>query len=282
MNFKSLSQTDLFTQTQTAIKEERLSTLRVLHLFREIERRRDFGNHSSLYELATKEFAYSAAAAHRRIQAMRLLRSMPDYESKIENGELSLTAAASAQSYFQRAKTKKPEKTEVLNACLNKSSRDVEKTIAGLEPQADKRTDLRYSTRERIRMSLNISEETYVKLEKLKFAYRCQTIEQLIDLMADQMPLDQPPQEKKKDSLPAPEVRTRHIPSVTKRIVLKNCEPKCSYKDPATGQECGQTKNLEYDHIHPYSAGGPHLVENLRLLCAPHNKYVWNKEQKII
>lgn len=105
MNLKSLSQNDLFTQTQTAIREERLSTLRVLHLFREIERRRQYGRHSSLYELATKEFGYSAAAAHRRIQAMRLLKSLPDYESKLENGELSLTAAASAQSYFQRART---------------------------------------------------------------------------------------------------------------------------------------------------------------------------------
>lgn len=161
MNLRSLSSADLLSKTRTAIKEERLSTLRVLHLFREIERRRAFGGFTSLFEMATKEFGYSSAAAQRRIHAMRLLKSMPEYEKKIESGALSLTAAASAESYFRRAKTLKKDKVDLLENCLNKSSREVEKEIARREPAADKRPDMRFSTNERVRMSVNISIELY-------------------------------------------------------------------------------------------------------------------------
>jgi len=38
------------------------------------------------------------------------------------------------------------------------------------------------------------------------------------------------------------------------------------------GVKCGSTNNLHFDHIIPYSKGGPSLVaENIQLLCARHN-----------
>lgn len=303
MNLRLLSSADLLSKTRIAIKEERLSTLRVLHLFREIERRRAFGGFTSLFEMATKEFGYSASAAQRRIHAMRLLRNLPEYEKKIESGELSLTAAASAQSYFLRSKSLKKDKVELLENCLNKSSREVQKEIARLEPEADKRADMRFSSNERVRMSVNISVEMYERLEKLKFSARCSSIEEVIDLLMMRKPseaeivkLDKSQigvatQQKNAEnaiekstvgevSLPAPVVRARHIPAVTKKIVIKKSEPKCSYVDPITKVQCCESMNLELDHIYPFSKGGPHLPENLRLMCAPHNKHVWNSEQK--
>jgi hypothetical protein len=42
-------------------------------------------------------------------------------------------------------------------------------------------------------------------------------------------------------------------------------------RDGSTCVLCGATERLELDHIKPWSAGGPHTVENLRVLCKPCN-----------
>ena len=275
MNLRFASQAELLSLTKAAISQERLSTIKVLHHFREIERRRSFSGHSSLFELAVKHFGYSAASAQRRIQAMRPLKDLLEFKTKIESGELSLTAAASAQSFFRRSNVLKSAKVELLNSCLNRSSREVEKEIAKLEPAVDKRPDIRYSKSDRLRMSINISEGLYEKLEKLKFELQCSSIEQVIEKLADQA-----------KSLPAPEVKARqknrYIPKATRRIVLKKSKPHCAYTHPESGKPCIETAKLQFDHIYPYSKGGPHLTENLRLLCAHHNKLVWQTEQKNI
>ncbi len=299
MNLKILSEKELLLKTKTAVHEERLSTIKVLHHFREIERRRTFMGYPSLFELAVKYFGYSASAAQRRIASMRLLKTLPQFETQIESGALSLTAASSAQSYFRRSSNSREEKISLIQSCLNKSAREVEKEIKKREPERDKRSDIRYTSENRLRMSINISEATYEKLEKLKYKLRCSSIEDVIDRLADKALDEQsskPVALSSKDTslrkmkpdcndahlLPAPAVQTRHIPSVTKKIVLKRTEQKCSYRHPQTGQPCDEIEKLEFDHIHPYSKGGAHLPENLRLLCSHHNKLVWQTEQKNI
>ena len=56
----------------------------------------------------------------------------------------------------------------------------------------------------------------------------------------------------------------RIIPSWVKREVWKRDKGKCVI--------CGETTNLHFDHIIPFSKGGTSLLpENIQLLCAKHN-----------
>lgn len=56
----------------------------------------------------------------------------------------------------------------------------------------------------------------------------------------------------------------RVIPSSVKQLVWKRDKGRCV--------TCGQTDNLHFDHVIPYSKGGSSLVaENIQLLCARHN-----------
>jgi hypothetical protein len=59
-------------------------------------------------------------------------------------------------------------------------------------------------------------------------------------------------------------LHTRLIPSEVKKEVWKRDEGKCV--------ECGETKNLHFDHDLPFSKGGTSLTaKNVRLLCMKHN-----------
>ncbi|MCK4775926.1 MAG: HNH endonuclease, partial [Candidatus Krumholzibacteria bacterium] len=47
----------------------------------------------------------------------------------------------------------------------------------------------------------------------------------------------------------------------------------CAYVGPG-GRRCNATHNLQIDHYPvPYARGGPNKADNLRLLCAKHNRY---------
>lgn len=58
--------------------------------------------------------------------------------------------------------------------------------------------------------------------------------------------------------------RSRMIPSAVKLAVWERDRGKC--------RVCGESDELHFDHIIPYSAGGTSiLAENVQLLCARHN-----------
>ncbi len=99
----SLKDQDLLRQTKELVKRERQLLTQVLHHLREVERRKLFSDlgYPSLFEYAVQELKYSEGQAGRRIQAMRLLKELPDLESKIESGALSLSNICQAQSFFR-------------------------------------------------------------------------------------------------------------------------------------------------------------------------------------
>lgn len=58
--------------------------------------------------------------------------------------------------------------------------------------------------------------------------------------------------------------QSRYISQTTKKIVYS--------RDGGMCQCCGSYKNLEYDHIMPYSCGGNSNVSNIQLLCLKCNR----------
>jgi hypothetical protein len=61
------------------------------------------------------------------------------------------------------------------------------------------------------------------------------------------------------------------IPAPVRREVWKRDGGKCRWV-LESGEMCGATRNLELDHIHPRSLGGPSTADNLRVVCRFHNQ----------
>jgi 5-methylcytosine-specific restriction endonuclease McrA len=64
---------------------------------------------------------------------------------------------------------------------------------------------------------------------------------------------------------------TRHIPLAVRDEVYRRDKGSCTYRS-ADGIRCCSRVAVELDHVMPYSMGGAHSAENLRLLCARHNR----------
>ena len=88
--------------------EHHLEVVVIDHL-REIQKRRLYlrRGFSSLFDYAVRELGYSDAAAWRRIKAMRLCADVGGVRERLQNGEMTLNAAAQLQHAFDRQERKK-------------------------------------------------------------------------------------------------------------------------------------------------------------------------------
>ena len=88
--------------------EHHLEVVVIDHL-REIHKRRLYlrRGFSSLFDYAVRELGYSDAAAWRRIKAMRLCADVEGARERLQNGTMTLNAAAQLQHAFDRQERKK-------------------------------------------------------------------------------------------------------------------------------------------------------------------------------
>jgi 5-methylcytosine-specific restriction endonuclease McrA len=142
VNFQSKADGVLISELKTLVAREREVTTQVLHYLREVELRKIHleRGYPSLFEFTVRELGYSSGSAYRRIQAMRLLKALPELEPQIQSGVLSLSVAAKAQSYFReeskRRRIDAREKKETVRGLLGLSSRECERKLAALSPEA--------------------------------------------------------------------------------------------------------------------------------------------------
>jgi hypothetical protein len=330
---KALSTETLLVQTQTLVARERELTAQILHYLSEIQRRRLYSElgYSSLFVFCIKHLGFTESQTQRRIEAMRAINSMPEIESKIKTGALSLTAVAQAQSYFRQNEVPLDKRAAVFEKLENKSTRECEKALLELsskqEPPKEKSRQI---TQTHIQITVSISNELYAKLEKVKNLLshknrnmtHAELLNEMADICLDKLNLQRSVRVMREKSdltnsqrgaSTAPQVveklngvkgevnlarlatakteifgqsekfcddgrrrgskdRRRYISIQTRRMVWQKYDGKCSYVGSA-GTQCGSQFQVQVDHKTPLSLGGGDEIDNLRLLCASHNKW---------
>jgi hypothetical protein len=61
-----------------------------------------------------------------------------------------------------------------------------------------------------------------------------------------------------------------HVPAAVRRAVYLRDGGRCQYR-LASGEICGCTRYLQYDHVPPLALGGTSTVDGVRLACEAHN-----------
>ncbi len=173
-----------------------------------------------MFEMLRGEYSYCAGSAQIRLNAMNLIRDVPEVEAKIEAVEMSLTVAANVQSFLRLEK--KNARPYSVNAKI-----ELVETVKEI--------------------SFHVPEPT--STERIKYAsefHRHETNRK----------------------------RSRYITASANHSTLSaNCDLGCAYTDAKTGKRCGSRFQLQRDHIHGFALGGSNEPENLRLLCAQHNRW---------
>ncbi len=209
MNLRHLNDRELLTLTKELTQKERHLLTEILQHLCEVERRKLFCDlgYQSLFEYAVKELKYSEGQAGRRIQAMRLIKELPELENKIASGSLSLSNISQAQSYFREARKnihdsvvksgevtttdnlKSSDKLKILESLENKSAREGQKILMALSPEVhlpNERERVLSNSQTEIRIVL--TEEVMSKLEELRSllgaAGAAMRVADLIDYMA--------------------------------------------------------------------------------------------------
>ncbi len=68
-------------------------------------------------------------------------------------------------------------------------------------------------------------------------------------------------------------------PKLKKEILHR--DQHCQHKEQKTGKICGSKFHLQVDHLHPLFAGGSNQAENLRILCAAHNRFRYSEGDSV-
>ncbi len=295
MSPKNLSDQELLRQTQNLVQKERALLSEILHHLKEVESRKLYSDlgYGSLFEYCLRELKYSEGQAGRRIQAMKLLRDLPqseqrELEKKIESGALNLSHICQAQSFFTQVskvaegpKLDQKAKLQVLSELENKSARQsqallLEKSaqIGGSQPLPQEKE--RVLSEEHSELRLVISRELRQKLERVRCLLGPKALSmswgELMAAMAD-LSL-QALQDKKfgkrreittsgKPCIKPQAKKARSLSKIQKWRVWK--------RDGGVCGNCGSEQNLQVDHVIPVAKGGGAQDGNLRLLCGNCN-----------
>lgn len=277
------------------IREERRLTTEILQMISQASQRHvylDLG-YGSLFDWLTQYYGYSNAAAQRRIEAARLLKSVPEVTTLIQQGRINLSTLSRAQSTLraqERATSKvisREEKRKIVEALADKSSDEAARILvarfpsAAQQAQRDRRTVVSESlTRHAVNLTrvatANLDRAKSLLSHKLPRATDADIIAYALEILIGNIaPIQKARKPKGASVTPSRQslTRRRHIAIEKRRSVFIKAHEQCEYRDPVSGRRCDSTHQLEIDHIRPVALGGDDSSDNLRLLCRAHNQH---------
>lgn len=141
---QNLKDQDLVIQVENLLNREKRIGDAILLALKEINARRIYAamGYPSLFYLLVRHFKLSETAAYTRLQALRLMETVPGVQANMLKGELSLNNAALIQSFVQRHDKEHSQpmtvesKKEIIDAVKGKTNKEAREILANKDPQA--------------------------------------------------------------------------------------------------------------------------------------------------
>jgi hypothetical protein len=204
-SYRNLSDIELLKLTLHAAKTEKEATLALLNYLVEVDTRRLYASVSgcsSLFDYLVNVLNFSHPAASERVNTVRLIRAVPPVQEYLETGKLSLTSAAQIQRFVNAEQKSHPKgksisleaKQKVIEACLGKSKREVEKTLFEKHSEPARvlvQEKVRLVTATRSEIKFTVDEATLEKLQQLKDLIGNPSLEKIFDQALDALLLSE-------------------------------------------------------------------------------------------
>lgn len=265
MNLKHLTDKQLIKDTKQLAQEDRNITAKLLHHIKEIDCRKLYSDlgYSSLFTYVVQELGFSEGAAGRRINAAKLLNSLPEIEKKIVNGDLTLSNVSKAAEKFKQEGITNPQfQKDVLSTIENTSTRTCEKTLSEIVGPSKLPLEVRMP----IFHTILMTDENHRMFQKIRDLLSHKKLskdmiwEKILGVALEKIEEDM---FKTKTKSTSNFSNSRYIPTALKKEV---------YLRDKSCRKCGSTYALQFDHITPYALGGKTEIKNLRLLCRNCNQ----------
>ncbi len=303
-DLKKLSDNQLTDHLRQLFNKEKQIGDSILLALKEIKSRRIYAflGYSSLFEMLVRHFHLSETSSYQRLNALKLMESVPVAAKEIFNGDLSLTNAATLQSFIQRTEREqnKPlsinEKTELIQEVKNKTSKEAQQILAAINPAAvlPKQKE-KIITQQVTQLQIVVDAKTLAQLKQVQSLLSHSIpdgdynqilkyiTKEMIVILQKRKGLNVKSEETENHKTDAAELsplteelgvkhKNRYIAASSKRIVYTRAQNRCQYVSDS-GHRCRGQHQLEIDHIIPISHGGDNQINNLRLLCRSHNQY---------
>jgi hypothetical protein len=311
MDLIHLTDSVLLLRLEALAGQERGNAADVIEHLAEADRREvvvDAG-YSTLFDYCVKTLHYSEAAAFLRIRAARASRDFPRVLNDLRSGALHLDAVMRLSPHLnsensdtlltQAAGATKREVLAMvasLDPAAAAPERDVIRWLpskpssetANVSPSAGPseaegeapRPTTVIAPTGRIRLGFTADDDFLRMFERLRSLRRHKfpaggledLLKEAVGVMLDKIDPERQKKTLKRIIIVPQRGKKRRVPSAVKKEVWSRDEGRCAYIAPE-GRRCESKEFLEYDHIIPWALGGPSdSVDNIRLLCRPHNQ----------
>src|SRR5256885_16720232 len=104
LNLRSKTDEVLVSELKALVQRERDLLMEVLYYLKEVDRRQIYlpMGKGSINQFAMGELGYDSTAAHCRVDAMRLIKDLPEMEDRLQDGQLCFTNAVKAQGFIRQ------------------------------------------------------------------------------------------------------------------------------------------------------------------------------------
>ncbi len=272
---KDISNDDLHKEVFKAAQTEKRATVVLLDFLHEVDRRQLYleRGYGSLFSYVKDYLGYSEHQSVERVSAMRLVFRVTEVKEALHLGKLNLTTVALLASHVRKHKLSAKQTAALVPTVEGKSKREIEKI---LEPEKRSR-----------RIEIELDEECEALFERFRelegnpglTASECFKMTLKRTVAAKEKKLGSPPPDHEaaqQSSSQNPEQvanSSRYVSMRTKHSVRQRSGDQCEYVDLKTGRRCESRYGLQFDHKIPYALGGETSTENMRHLCAAHNRW---------
>jgi 5-methylcytosine-specific restriction endonuclease McrA len=285
------------------VANERKISAEIIEHIQEIDQKKIYlqMGFANLYSFLTEYIGYTAASAQRRIEAARLLTSVPEVKENLKSGSLNLSQVSMVSQMIRQKQKEQPavkfnpsDKKALIESVKGLSLENSQKILSqtlDLEVKAYEKQKLQADESIRLEMTLTKLQNEMLKKVKSLMSHvnpNASTAEVFEYLANDYLKRKDPLYltSHKPKTASATEVPARYKPSLqmqmaskrrktisasVKRAVWQRDHGMCQHKNQTTGNICGSDHLLEFDHIKRLSYGGDDTSQNLRLLCKAHN-----------